>query len=342
MTAVFATRLSFRKDSHAVMSLSVFAIFFKPPRAPPIKFSAAFDRFLYRRTYTMLESNTDFIDKHKDILSFRDLAPGTVATYVSYLKTYIDWVEEQLPGRSLSSVSWEEIRSFIRWLKDVKKLNPRTVNVHISQLRDFYYYVLHKDWDKREVPFLRFDQFLPAVPTREQVNAIIDSISNPKHKAEIALLYSSGIRVSELCRLHCGDIIRSKNCIYISRSKNRSDRYAILSDKAFDLLVSYIRSSYRGAKPEDWLFPGQKDGAHTCEQTVCNVFVHQLAKTGFAGLGFNLHSRRHAFGLHLYESGADLFSIKEAMGHKSLSSTELYLVLGIGNGRSVKSPYDFG
>ena len=130
--------------------------------------------------------------------------------------------------------------------------------------------------------------------------------------------------------------------IYISRSKNRSDRYAVLSDKAFDLLVSYIRSSYRGAKPEDWLFPGQKDGAHTCEQTVCNVFVHQLAKTGLAGLGFNLHSLRHAFGLHLYESGADLFSIKEAMGHKSLSSTELYLVLGIGNGRSVKSPYDFG
>lgn len=289
----------------------------------------------------MLETNIVFVEKHKDILSFRDLAPGTVATYVSYLKTYIEWVEDQLPDCPLSSVSWEEIRAFIRWLKDVKKLNPRTVNVHISQLRDFFYYVLHKDWDKREVPFLHFDQFLPAVPTREQVNAIIDSITNPKHKAEIALLYSSGIRVSELCRLHCGDIYRSKNCIYISRSKNRSDRYAVLSDKAYDLLVAYIRTSYRGAKPEDWLFPGQKVGAHTCEQTIYNVFVHQLDKTGLADRGFNLHSLRHAFGLHLYESGADLFSIKEAMGHKSLSSTEVYLALGIGNGRSVKSPYDF-
>lgn len=289
----------------------------------------------------MLETNIVFVEKHKDILSFRDLAPGTVATYVSYLKTYIEWVEDQLPDCPLSSVSWEEIRAFIRWLKDVRKLNPRTVNVHISQLRDFFYYVLHKDWDKREVPFLHFDQFLPAVPTREQVNAIIDSITNPKHKAEIALLYSSGIRVSELCRLHCGDIYRSKNCIYISRSKNRSDRYAVLSDKAYDLLVAYIRTSYRGAKPEDWLFPGQKVGAHTCEQTIYNVFVHQLDKTGLADRGFNLHSLRHAFGLHLYESGADLFSIKEAMGHKSLSSTEVYLALGIGNGRSVKSPYDF-
>ncbi|MBO5640152.1 MAG: tyrosine-type recombinase/integrase [Oscillospiraceae bacterium] len=289
----------------------------------------------------MLEVNSAFIDKHRDILSFRDLAPGTVATYASYLKTYIEWVEEHLPDRPLSSVSWEEIRSFIRWLKDVRELNPRTVNVHIAQLRDFFYYVLHRDWDKREVPFLHFDQFLPAVPTREQVKAIIDSITNPKHKAEIALLYSSGIRVSELCRLHCGDIIRSKNCIYISRSKNRSDRYAVLSNKAYDLLVSYIHSSYRGAKSEDWLFPGQKPGAHTCEQTVYNVFVHQLGNTGLSGCGFNLHSLRHAFGLHLYEAGADLFSIKEAMGHKSLSSTEVYLALGIGNGRSVKSPYDF-
>lgn len=211
----------------------------------------------------------------------------------------------------------------------------------IAQLRDFFYYVLHKDWDKREVPFLYFDEYLPVVPTREQVLAIIDAITNPKHKAEIALLYSSGIRVSELCRLHCGDIARSKNCIYISRSKNRSDRYAVLSDKAYEDLVSYIRSSYRGATSSDWLFPGQKSGTHICEQTVYNIFIHHLDRLGLGECGFNLHSLRHAFGLHLYESGADLISIKEAMGHKSLSSTEVYLALGIGNGRSVKSPYDF-
>ena len=289
----------------------------------------------------MLECNIAFIEKHRDILSFRDLAPGTVSTYTSYLTTYINWVEEQLPDRTLSSVTWEEIRSYIRWLKDIRKLNPRTINVHIAQLHDFFYYVLNKDWDKREVPFLHFDQSLPAVPTREQVHAVIDSISNPKHKAQIALLYSSGIRVSELCRLHCGDIHHSKNCIYISRSKNRSDRYAVLSDKAYDLLVSYVRTAYRGAKPEDWLFPGQKADTHICEQTVYNIFIHQLKACGLSGNGFNLQSLRHAFGLHLYESGTDLISIKEAMGHKSLSSTEVYLSLGIGNGRSVKSPYDF-
>lgn len=288
----------------------------------------------------MINTNSILLQKHKDILSFRDLAAGTVATYISYLTTYISWVEDNLPGRMLPSVTWEEIRSYIRWLKDVRGLNPRTINVHISQLRDFFYYVLRKDWDNREVPFLHFDEKLPAVPTKEQVDAIIDSISNPKHKAQIALLYSSGIRVSELCRLHCGDVRRSTNRIYISRSKNRSDRYAVLSDKAYDILVSYIRSAYHGAKKEDWLFPGQKQGSHVCEMTVYNVFIHSLDAAGLSDSGFNLHSLRHAFGLHLYEAGADLMSIKEAMGHKSLSSTTVYLTLGIGNGRSVKSPYD--
>lgn len=288
----------------------------------------------------MNENNAILLEKHKDILSFRDLAASTVATYTSYMTTHIDWVEGNLPSQDVSSLSWEEIRSYVRFLKDIKGLNPRTINIHISQLRDFYYYVLHKDWDKREVPLLHFDEHLPIVPTKEQVIAIIDSIENLKHKAEIALLYSSGIRVNELCRLKCGDIQRSQDRIYVSRGKNRSDRYAVLSDKAYAILVAYIRSAYRGAKREDWLFPGQKVGAHICEQSIYNIFVRHLEKTGFGDCGFNLHSLRHAFGLHLYEAGADLMSIKEAMGHKSLSSTTVYLTLGIGNGRSVTSPYD--
>lgn len=288
----------------------------------------------------MTTYNETLINKHQDILTFRDLAESTVTTYLSYLRQFLEWFEGNFPERDVTSVTWEEIRIYVRSLKEVRKLNSRTVNVHIAQLHDFFYYVLLREWDKKEVPFLRVDQYLPAVPSGEQIDTVINSIENPKHKAEIALLYSSGIRVSELCRLHCGDIYRSKKCIYISKSKNRSDRYAVLSDKALQLLASYIRSQYPNATKEDWLFPGQKAGSHICEQTVYNIFIRQLADVGLGGCGFNLHSLRHAFGLHLYEAGTDLMRIKEAMGHKSLASTELYLALGLGNGRSVTSPYD--
>ena len=289
----------------------------------------------------MNAANTILLNKHKDILSFRDLAASTIATYVSYMMAFITWFEAEFGDRDVSTVTWEEIRSYVRHLKDIRKLNPRTINVHLAQLHDFFYYVLHRDWDRREVPTLRYDVHLPIVPSRNEVNAIIDSINNPKHKAEIALLYSSGMRVSEMCALRCRDIKRANRNIYIACSKNRSDRYAILSDKALDLLIKYIKSDYRGAKPDDWLFPGQRAGTHICEQSIYNLYIRHLIEIGFKDKGFNLHSLRHAFGLHLYDAGTDLMAIKEALGHKSLSSTQVYVTLGIGNGRTVKSPYDF-
>lgn len=288
----------------------------------------------------MKSENKILVNKQKDILSFRDLAEGTIATYINYLSLFIEWVEAELGGKSVMDVTWEEIRAYVTYLRNVRGIGNRTVNVHIAQLHHFWHYVLKRDWDKYEVPFLRYDIALPAVPTVKEIHAIINSIRNIKHKAQIALLYSSGIRVSELCHLHCGDILMSKGCIFISRSKNRSERYAVLSQKALAILIDYIRRVYPGAKPDDWLFPGQNPGMFIHDQSVRNVFNKAVSDAGLSGRGFVLHSTRHAFGLHLYEAGTDILSIKEALGHKSLSSTEVYLALGIGNGRSVTSPYD--
>lgn len=272
----------------------------------------------------MNEQNFIFLKQHIDILSFRDLAPGTVSTYSSYMTQFIEWVESSLYSKPISDISWAEIRSFLTYLKDVRQLNPRTINVYIAQLRDFYKYVLHREWDRYQVPFLHFDEKLPNVPTKDEVNAIIDSISNPKHKAEFALLYSSGIRVSELTRLKCGDIYYSQHCIYIAKSKNRSDRYAVLSEKAFGLLVDYIRKDFPKATKDDWLFPGHKEGSHIHQQSIYLTFVKWLKLLNLSDSGYTLHSLRHAFGLHLYEANTDLMTIKEAMGHKSLSSITVF------------------
>lgn len=288
----------------------------------------------------MKQEDEALVSKQKEIFSFRDLAEGTISTYISYLIQFIEWVESELSGKAVQDVSWAEIRSYVDYLRTVRKIGNRTINVHIAQLHHLFHYVLKRDWDKYEVPFLRYDTALPNVPTMAEINAIIDSITNIKHKAEIALLYSSGIRVSELCNLHCGDIHMSKNCIFIARSKNRSERYAILSEKALRILIDYIHQAYPGATHEDWLFPGQKPGSFIDDQSVRNVFNKAVCRAGLSDRGFVLHSCRHAFGLHLYEAGTDIMTIKEALGHKSLASTEVYLTLGIGNGRSVKSPYD--
>lgn len=288
----------------------------------------------------MKPENEALIEKQRDILSFRDLAEGTVSTYISYLSQFLGWFEAECPGIPISDITWEQVRSYVKYLQNVRGIGNRTVNVHIAQLHHLFQYVLKRDWDKYEVPFLRYNETLPIVPTRTEMASIIDSISNLKHKAEIALLYSSGIRVSELCRLRCGDIHRSKGVVFIRKSKNRCERYAVLSQKALVILTEYIRAFYPHASKDDYLFPGQHPGTSVCDQTVRNIFNAAVDRAGLSGRGFVLHCCRHAFGLHLYEAGTDIITIKEALGHKSLSSTEVYLALGIGNGRSVKSPYD--
>lgn len=288
----------------------------------------------------MNQANQIYVSKQQEILSFRDLATGTINTYISYLSQFLEWAESSFPDVPLDKLSWDAIRSYVKYLQTERRIGNRTINVHIAQLADFWKYVLKLNWDRYEVPFLRFDEKLPAVPSREEMNAIISSINNLKHKAEIALLYSSGIRVSELCHLRCQDIRRAQKAIFIAASKNRSERYAILSDRALTILIQYIRTLYPEATPQDWLFPGSYPDAPISTQSVRNVFSRAISAAGLEGKGFVLHSCRHAFGLHLYEDGTDLMTIKEALGHKSLSSTEVYLTLGIGNGRSVKSPYD--
>ena len=80
----------------------------------------------------MNEANTNYLKQHIDILSFRDLAPGTITTYTSYMTQFMEWTESVLFSKPLSDISWEELRSYIRFLKEVRELNPRTVNVHIA------------------------------------------------------------------------------------------------------------------------------------------------------------------------------------------------------------------
>ena len=92
----------------------------------------------------MTDINQQLLQEHTDILSLRDLAPGTIATYTSYMTSFIKWLEQFHPDILLSDIPWQLIRSWIAYLKDVKKLNPKTINVHIAQLHDFYIYVLHK------------------------------------------------------------------------------------------------------------------------------------------------------------------------------------------------------
>lgn len=280
----------------------------------------------------------EYLKLFREMISLRGLTDHTVKSYSTYIRAYLDYLGSILK-KTPEAVSWDELRDYIRWLQKERNLSDRTINHCISQLRFFTIYVLHKTWDDSQLPMRRFDTYLPYVPSEEQVWQFISTMSDLKQKTMVAIIYSAGLRIGEVCRLRYEDIDRRNMRIHISHTKGRNDRYAILSNVALDLLTEYW---FAYDKPRNWLFPKQTD--KDSDKPIDTFFLSRHIHNHENELGWEekltCHSFRHAFGTHLYEHGTDLLTIKALLGHKSLNSTTIYVHLANNGIHNAISPLD--
>lgn len=278
----------------------------------------------------------NYLTVFREMVSLRGLTAHTVTSYSTYIRAYLDYLANIL-HKLPEDVSWPELRDFIRWLQHEKQLSDRTINACISQLRFFTIYVLHKPWDETQLPLRRFDSFLPYVPSQDEVWHFISTMPDLKQKTMTALLYSSGLRIGEVCRLRYEDIDRKNMRIHIRHSKTRHDRYAILSLSALDLLTRYWFSY---GKPMGWLFPKQFNPEKPIDTFYLSRHIHGHERRLGWEQRLTCHSFRHAFGTHLYENGTDLLTIQALLGHKSLTSTTIYVHLASNGISNAVSPFD--
>ena len=278
-----------------------------------------------------------YLDSFIEMISLRGLTDHTKKSYSTYIKSYLNYLETIL-RKDPHDVSWNELRQYIFWVQEQRNLSDRTMNAAISQLRFFTMFVLHKPWDPYQLPLRKFDTYIPFVPTKEEVSTFISSLTDLKIKAMVVLLYSAGLRIGEVCHLKYKDIDRKSMRIHITHGKNRSDRYAILSKHALDILTQYW---FAYGKPKDWLFPKQQKSS---DKPIDTFYLARHISNQETLLGWehrlSCHSFRHAFGTHLYENGTDLLVIKSLLGHKSLASTMIYVTLSTNSLGSVTSPFD--
>ncbi len=278
-----------------------------------------------------------YLDSYKEMISLRGLTDHTKKSYATYTNSYLNYLTTVL-HKDPMDISWAELRQYIFWVQQQRSLSDRTMNAVISQLRFFTIYVLHKSWDPYQLPFRKFDSYLPFVPTKDEVLTFISTLSDLKVKAMVVLLYSAGLRIGEVCHLKYQDIDRTHMRIHITHGKNRSDRYAILSKQALAILTQYW---FAYNKPVDWLFPKQfKESDKPIDSWFLSRHIFQHEEYLGWEHRFTCHSFRHAFGTHLYENGTDLLVIKSLLGHKSLSSTMLYVNLSTNGVGSALSPFD--
>jgi len=280
----------------------------------------------------------EYLKLFREMISLRGLTDHTVKSYSTYIRAYLNYLNDVLKKKP-EDVSWDELRDYIRWIQKERNLSDRTINAAISQIRFFTISVLHKKWDDSQLPMRKFDTYLPFVPTEEEVWYFISTMTDLKQKTMVTVMYSAGLRIGEVCRLHYEDIDRTNMRIHITHTKGRNDRYAILSKMALELLTQYW---FAYGKPRNFLFPKQRN--INSDKPIDAFYLSKYIHKHETFLGWEnkitCHSFRHAFGTHLYEQGTDLLTIKSLLGHKSLNSTTIYVHLANNGLRNAISPLD--
>jgi len=265
-------------------------------------------------------------------IRLRNLAPSTYKNYTRNVKKFFAFC-----NRPIEELDETDVRRFLEHLIIEKKLAPRTVNQHSAAIRFFFAIGLNRHMNYLQIPLMKVPKDLPDVLTKAEVSELIRVCGNAKHKALLLLAYGSGLRTGEIETLRVRDIDSKEMRIFVKGAKNKRDRYTVLSQTTLEALRDYWRI-YRPNHPENWLFPGFRNVGHITRAAISLAFINCVNKTNIAK-EVTPHSLRHAFATHMLEDGAELFKIKELLGHYRLSSTMVYLHLANAT-KGVISPAD--
>lgn len=271
-----------------------------------------------------------YINKIEDVGKLRNLKPGTIRNYKNNIRQYLDFIQ-----KDPEDLTCEDARDFLLYLKN-KGDKASTLNNKNGSLVFFYKRVLGKLWDDNLVPRAINDYSVPRVLSRAEIDRLLDATVNLKYKAIFAIMYSSGLRISEVLHLHYDDISRSNMQIYIHETKTHTSRYALLSERALDILTEYW---FKCGRPKGILFPNQWTGNYLTSSATRLELNKSVEK---AGLPKDIHSHclRHSFATHLLEDGVDIRYIQTLLGHRSPKSTEIYLHISNKALLGVQSPFD--
>ncbi len=256
---------------------------------------------------------------------------STVKTYSEALFVFLRHMQPKTPAQ----ISNQDLIHFNNDFILKNKLSASYQNQIVNAVKLFFVKLENKKIDVELIHRPKKEKLLPNVLSKEEIKAILNAHSNIKHKTMLSLIYSCGLRRSELLNLKPADIDSKRNIIIIRQAKGKKDRIAPLSEK----IVIMLREYYLLFRPTTWLFEGQQVGAQYDERSLANVLKQALVKTHIKK-PVSLHWLRHSYATHLLEAGTDLRYIQEILGHKSSKTTEIYTHVSTKSLQNIKSPFD--
>jgi site-specific recombinase XerD len=265
-----------------------------------------------------------YIDEYRNELTRKGYREETVKNYVSCVTKFLYHFKDK---KDHEHINESDIKGFLRQFKE-----HNTQRGYHSAIKCFYKYVCRQPNKFKYIPYCKRNRKLPIVMSVEEMQRLIFSCSNLKHKTIICLMYSTAIRVSEVINLKLADIDHSRGVIYIRNAKGGKDRQVPLDP----LLLALIKEYYNQYIPAEYLFEGQTKPQYS-ERSIAE-FLNKYAH--LAGINKNVypHLIRHSSATHLLEAGTELSLIQRVLGHESIITTQGYTHISNNLISKIKTP----
>lgn len=272
------------------------------------------------------------MEKTNHFLCVGHYSPNTIRNYLSELRYLFVYYSEVSP----QDLSEDMLLEYLVYAAKTLGCSRVKCRMAAQSIAFFCRHVLKRPYVIPSVIYPRASSKLPPVMSSEEIRKLIDTVKNLKHRTIIMLLYSSGLRVSEIAHLKIADIDSKSMRIKVVQGKGAKDRYTLLSQA----VLLELRAYYLIYKPKEYLFNGQGAGRPMSVRNIQLLVQQALANIGLTSKHYTVHTIRHSFATHLVDNGTDLHTVKELLGHSSMQTTLRYLHLSTKRIEAIANPYD--
>jgi len=277
------------------------------------------------------EKSLKEVAEFKRWMEHKRYSESTIKTYLQAITIFLKFVKP----KTSAEVTNDDMVRFVHQYLIPRKLSLSYQNQTVNAARLFFITIQGSKLITEQIERPRREHKLPNVLSKEEVKAILQALTNIKHRTMLSLIYACGLRRSELLNLKPENIDSKRHLLIILNAKGKKDRVVPISDKIIDLLREY----YKMYKPQVWLFEGQNAGEQYSEKSIQSVLKQSVEKAKIKK-PVTLHWLRHSYATHLLESGTDLRYIQELLGHKNSKTTEIYTHVTEKSLQKIKSPFD--
>jgi len=278
----------------------------------------------------LTDSQKEIVEQYIKVLTLKGYSTNTLHNYRSCFIKYLTFFNDRI----YEDITKDDIEGYVFHLIQKYKISNSMQNSMINAIKFYYEQVLDKPKAYYNIQRPKKSKTLPNVLSQNEVASLITSVRNIKHRCILSLIYSAGLRISEVVNLRIEDIHSDEFRLFIKSAKGKKDRYTILSSNILTLLRQY----YKKERPAYWLFEGQ-DGGQYSTRSIQKIF-RKAAKASQINPWATPHTLRHSFATHLLQQGVNLRHIQVLLGHESSKTTEIYTHVIEINNKTVKSPLD--